>query len=281
MRRIITAVCFAVMATSLAAQRAAVLPFVRITAPLRDKTFRDGTFTLTQDGDTLLHSRAQLRYRGASSMLYAKKSIALKLLKDNGDKRNAALLGMRKDNYWILDAAAIDMSRMRNRVSTDLWLDFSRRPQWFEGHEAIANGTRGQFVEVYVNDDYQGIFCLTERVDRKQLGLDKWDEDTQNIHGYMVKAAGYSPNTAFTSNDNSLANDTLTRWGGFEASYPDADDGEPWTWKHVTNMLSRVSLATKSKREEVVNSHFDMDVLCDYSLLTVLLYAEDNQCKHF
>lgn len=35
---------------------------------------------------------------------------------------------MRSDNNWILDAMAVDRARMRNRVSTDLWLAFSTKP---------------------------------------------------------------------------------------------------------------------------------------------------------
>ena len=36
---------------------------------------------------------------------------------------------------------------------------------------------RGEVVEVYLNDEYRGIYCFTECMDRKQLKLKKFDQD--------------------------------------------------------------------------------------------------------
>lgn len=87
---------------------------------------------------------------------------------DSGTK----LLGLRDDGDWILDAMYIDHARMRNRLSTDLWIDMNKVPYLSKEPRAI-NGTRGYFVEVFLNNSYLGLYCLTERIDRKQLQLSK------------------------------------------------------------------------------------------------------------
>lgn len=44
----------------------------------------------------------------------------MKLLDENGEGKNARILGYRDDNSWILDAQFNDFAKMRNRVMTDL-----------------------------------------------------------------------------------------------------------------------------------------------------------------
>ena len=118
--------------------------------------------------------QADIRWRGATSLRYQKKSYAIKLKDASGNKLDASLLGMRSDNSWILDAMAVDKARISNRVSTDLWLDFSRKPYYFAQEPELVNGTHGKFVEVYLNGRYDGLYGLTEKVDRKQLKLKKY-----------------------------------------------------------------------------------------------------------
>ena len=70
----------------------------------------------------------KVRYRGATSLRYEKKSFTVKLLDENGENLDANVLGIRNENDWILDAMAIDRIRMRNRVCFDLWIEMNRTP---------------------------------------------------------------------------------------------------------------------------------------------------------
>lgn len=74
---------------------------------------------------------------------------------------------------------------MRNRLCMDLWNSFSPVPYINDEPDAI-NGTRGKFVEVLVNGKYQGLYCLSEKIDRKQLKLKKDYEDG----GVLFKCTG-------------------------------------------------------------------------------------------
>ena len=79
------------------------------------------------------------------------------------------LLGLRADcSKWILDAVAGDRSRMRNRVAMDVFTSYARLP--YETDNAGRYSSLGRYVEVWANGEYQGLFCLTDRINRELLG---------------------------------------------------------------------------------------------------------------
>jgi hypothetical protein len=96
------------------------------------------------------------------------------------------LFDMRKDNNWMLDAGQPDVFRMRNRIAMDLWNDMAHKPYYADKEPKALNGVRGCIVEVFLNDEYRGIYNLSEKLDRKQLKLKKVDESGE-IHGILYK----------------------------------------------------------------------------------------------
>lgn len=100
-------------------------------------------------------------------MAYDKKSLAVRLVDGRGDDLDANVLGIREENSWILDAMAIDRIRMRNRICFDIWNSMSSTP-YDTGYDN-RNGTDGVFVELFLNGEYWGLYCLSDKVDRKLL----------------------------------------------------------------------------------------------------------------
>lgn len=155
----------------------------------------------------------KVRYRGATSLRYEKKSFAVKLLDENGENLDANVLGIRNENDWILDAMAIDRIRMRNRVCFDLWNEMNRTP--YPTDYDNRNGTAGEFVEVFLNGEYHGLFCLSDKIDRKLLGLKKArvnDDGTIYIRGVLYKGNTWS---------------NATQLWGYDAGAPTTGD----TWE--------------------------------------------------
>ena len=93
------------------------------------------------EGRLMASFDCKLRYRGASSLKYEKKSFAIKLLDSDGEDLDANVFGIRKENDWILDAMAIDRIRMRNRVCFDIWNEISKTP--YKTDFDNRNGTLG------------------------------------------------------------------------------------------------------------------------------------------
>jgi spore coat protein H len=122
---------------------------------------------------------AEVRYRGASSLSYEKKSLAFELESDQ------ALAGLPERRHWILNAAFVDRSMMRHKLAYDLYAKMSEA-----GAPRFAAGSR--FVEVIQNGDYRGAYLLTERVDRKLLKLRKFDKADEH-HACIYKVIDHTP----------------------------------------------------------------------------------------
>lgn len=252
------------------------LPIVRLTHDaIEAETFSPGSFTLvTPDGGVEQYG-AELRWRGATALQYEKKSYALKLLGADGQSLDAPLLGMREDNSWILDAMAVDKARMRNRATMDMWLDFSTPPYYAATEDRLVNGTHGRFVEVFLGDRYWGLYCLTEKVDRKQLRLKKFKDGTPR--GLLYKLVKYDDLLVIT--DPSPSNESFT-WQAWECSYPDVRKGEPIDWQPLFD----VSTFFADPDADYIGQHLaekvDLPLWTDYNLFCDLFHGDDNACKN-
>lgn len=236
---------------------------------------------------------SKLKLRGDFASRLAKKAYAIKLKEADGETAmNRSFFGLRSDNSWILDAMFIDPLRCRNRVSTDLWLDFSRPTYYAADEPKMVNGTRGKFVEVFLDDRYNGIYCMTEKIDRKQLKVKKFkysvDSTSVTQRGGLYKASSWSVGTHLGSQDtwgsNILPdyNNQSESWTAFDVKYPDFGDGEPIEWKPVYDAVT----VSHWKTEEAyfssnVASYFDLPVFEDYYLFLDLLLASDNHGKNY
>ena len=261
--------------------------------------YTPGTIRVTQANVAGYDSiyTAAYRYRGATAQGFEKKSYAVKLYeKDGVTSKDVEFLGLRDDNNWILDAMAVDKACMRNRVSTDLWNDFATPPYHkAAGYEKKArHGTRGEFAEVYLNGKYYGIYCLTEKIDRKQLKLRKLEEPADGskpiIHGTLYKSSQWSyevlmgheidvksyPKKAPRSYSNTDYSET---WAEYEIKYPDWEE-EPIDWAPLWNAVNFVATTNDAVFGENFHTYFDVANITDYYLFIELMLATDNHGKN-
>lgn len=276
------------------------LPLVEIkVSTCNGKTYTTGslcvTAATTQGYDSTFI--AAFKYRGASSSNYPKRSYAIKLRDAYGNSIDRKILGYRSDNNWILDAMYIDRACMRNRVSTDLWNDYSVKPYYADRENKVRTGTRGEFVEVFLNGSYWGLYCMTEKMDRKQLKLKKYVPASESTtyqpepHGFLYKSKDWSyevlmghkpdertfPYTEVSKVYNYLGQES---WCGFEQKYPDAkDEYVDWTpLRDAVNFVATTDVQSTFDRE--IGNYFDLPILRDYYLLIELALATDNHGKN-
>ncbi|OYO59686.1 hypothetical protein CG709_18035, partial [Lachnotalea glycerini] len=116
-------------------------------------------------------SMANIRVRGNTSREFPKKAYKLELTKfdntGNTVSNKMSLLNMRKDNDWILYAMYNDESKIRDKLSIDIWSQFGANDNSF----SCDYGTKLEYVELVVNGEYYGIYGLMEPVDAKKLGV--------------------------------------------------------------------------------------------------------------
>ena len=239
----------------------------------RDMDYVNGYMRLTASDDGVVELPAKFRTRGATASHYMMKpSLNMKLrTPDYTEEADSALLGMRSCSSWILDAMAIDRICMRNRVAFDIWNDFSRLPYNtdFEGR----NGTEGRFVELYINDSYYGIYCLTDRINRKLLNLKKTVEEPDGsvtIRGTLYKSGTQD---IINQNEPSYNEDStacVIEWhNAWELTYPE-DYGGIQAWQPLRDAI------LNGHSREYIKQYFFLQNLADYQILIMALSIADN-----
>ncbi|MEM6735394.1 MAG: CotH kinase family protein [Bacteroidota bacterium] len=125
----------------------------------------------------------QIEIRGSTSACCSpKKQYALTTYDTQGEKENVSLLGMPDENDWILNAFAFDPSLKRDYISYQTALSMGEY------------ASRGRYVEVLLNGQYQGVYVLQEKlkVDKDRIDIRKLDSDDtsgdQLTGGYIIKA---------------------------------------------------------------------------------------------
>ncbi len=220
------------------------------------------------DGRQYFKTGCRVKYRGASSLVYDKKSFAIKPIDDNGDKVDVNIFGIREDDSWILDAMAIDRIRMRNRLCFDIWNEISKVP--YETDYGSRNGTLGVFVELFINGGYHGLYCMTDKINRKLLGLKKAKEDEDDgsvtIRGVLYKGDQWTDATQLYGYDTSETVDRET-WNGWELQHPD-DYPCAEAWQPLMDFIDFFRLPSgmfADRYDEYINK----ENLIDYALLVL------------
>ena len=258
------------------------LPIIEINAgSVNGSTYTDGTFRIT-DGNTTEHDTAwvaQFKYRGASASNYKKRSFNVKLFTPAGEDLDVNALGLRKDHTWILDAMAIDRIRMRNRVCFDVWNQIDRLP--YSSNYNSRNGTVGRFVEVFFNGRYHGLYCFTDKINRKLLNLTKVLLDSTQTHattrGLLIKGESWGDDTYLKSTSSSTPPVTLT-WGGWELKYPD-EYPQQSVWVPLRNLIS-FSKRSEAYFAEHLEEFMHMPNLVNYVTEQLAFNLEDNGMKN-
>jgi hypothetical protein len=113
-----------------------------------------GKLNTPSDPGNVYNGNVGIEIHGAYSATFPQKSYGIESKDKAGNKLNVSLLGMPEENDWILLANYNDKTFMRNMLAFEI----SRRL----GHYA----PRTQLVEVILNNEYRGIYILTEKIKR-------------------------------------------------------------------------------------------------------------------
>jgi hypothetical protein len=105
--------------------------------------------------------KISIEVRGSSSQMFPKKSYSIELQTDTGTNNNVSLLGLPRENDFVLNGPYSDKSLLRNIISYDVY-------------EAMGHwAPRTRLIDLYINQDYRGIYVLTEKVkiDRYRVNI--------------------------------------------------------------------------------------------------------------
>ena len=127
--------------------------------------------------------RISIEIRGSSSQMLPKKPYGLTTLQEDDEtNNNVSLLGMPKENDWVLNSLAFDQTGMRDVLSYEL------------SEKLGQYATRRVYCEVMINNDYKGLYVLMEKIkaDDNRVNIQKMDETCNSYPevtgGYITKA---------------------------------------------------------------------------------------------
>jgi hypothetical protein len=145
----------------------------------RDKWLEGATYQLFDgerrlQGGKIYGGACDIKGRGNTTWNVEKKPYTFRL----ADKEKKPLLGMPAQRHWALMANAMDFSWLRNSVAARIGRIFNNMG-WIP---------RSEYVEVYINDDYIGVYELTEqiRIDENRVNISKISDENPN-GGYLIE----------------------------------------------------------------------------------------------
>lgn len=228
-------------------------------------------FKMIETNQNFLESYIGIQYRGGWTQSLPKKSMEFKFWTDEtgNETQDYSLLGMANDDGWNLQAMYNEPLRIRSKTNNDLWRMINSLHYQSQEPEAI-NGVRMKYIELFINNEYRGLYCLGEKVNRKQLKLKKHNG---NIRGELYKGISWGAST-FTAvppyNNNSLT------WSGFEYKHPD----EEINWSNLYDLVYFVINSSNQEFFDEYKDRFELDNLVDYYIFLNLLRSTDNTGKN-
>jgi len=218
-----------------------------------------GALNRTGDAADVYDGRIRIEVRGRSSQRFPKKQFALETVDAQGDNRNVRLLGMPRENDWILYAAYNDATSMRNVVAY-------RAARFMDRYAA-----RTRFVELVLNGRYWGVYVLMESL---KLDDDRVTSPVPGSEGFLLE---------FTDGARLGPRDEFVRTPVSRTPIVFADprrrDMEPSRVRAVAGRLRAYERALYGRdfRHPVrgYRRHLDLQAAVDYALLNEFLRNRD------
>ena len=201
--------------------------------------------------DRLISSDGLIRYKGASTMVYPKKGYRINLRKD-GNPNHISLLGLRKDDDYILYAAYNDPEKIRNVFSSKLWYE-TRYDNIFN----LSNGMEYKYVELFINNEYNGLYALGYPIDNKTLNI----RDNE----YMFKKTTWDNSESTVIYDNDMLGYVLQ------------DNSDEYSYIYLKEYYKKLLYGNAI---DTIYSISDINNAIDMFLFNNLVQARDNGNKY-
>ncbi len=215
-----------------------------------------------------------IKLRGNSSLSFNQKKYTIELRDENGKEKDFSLLGMPANSDWVLLAPYNDVSMMRDPMAFQLWRDM--------GHW----GPRTEMVELYVDDDYRGIYILSEAIKRGEQRvnvskLKKTDiEGRELTGGYILRIDAYDEDDAtFASKVPGIGEGLITSQIVWSCIYPKKKNLQEEQLAYIKAFVDSVELTIQSEHFTDPRwgyAHFiDVPSFVDYFIHTELSLNAD------
>ncbi len=208
---------------------------IKLDATMRIENANGSNF----NAGNLYNGNIRIKGRGNSSWNGSdKKSYSIDLTNSQGKKNEIPLLGMAKDEDWVLNACYFDKTLLRNYIT-------------FYLANAMGNwAAHAWFVELFVNGEYRGIYMLCENVKKgkQRVNIKDIGNDELSITGGYLFEQDY-PQRLKAENSKYITSsrvyngryyhdtpETDSLYFGFK--YPKDEDRTPEQTKYISDYIA-------------------------------------------
>ncbi len=222
----------------------------------------EAKMTLTDNG-IRYESDIVINIRGGSSQSFPKAGYKMNLVSEGG-QNDLNLLEMREDDDWILLALYSDESKIRDRLSADLWSAFGA----INNNYGIHNGTQIKYMELILNGRYWGLYGLTVPVDKKQQDI---SEKKSEI---LCKTESWE----IPGSDKLRKSDSEQTVDSIVMKHPREPDN--YSWNIVADLVELIYESDDDVFYDEIGEKTDIENVLDYWILVNVISGEDNAWKN-
>ena len=206
-----------------------------------------------ENGNAVMEN-GRVKRRGGMSCVFPKASYTVKL------DHKMSLAGLPEQRSYIFNANYIDKSMMHHKICFDLFREMN---------PAKNLAARCAYVNLNLNDAYNGLYVLMQKLNAGSLGLDKDDslamifKDPPVFHG-----------------ENRLDPQYVQEPGNyFQQNYPDLEDRD--MNGYLEDVMQFMIQADDSTFAHQIGRIFDLDNIVDWHLLLMFTNNGDGVMKNF
>ncbi|MBN2413984.1 CotH kinase family protein [candidate division KSB1 bacterium] len=119
-----------------------------------------------------------IELRGSTALRFPKQPYRFETHDSLGNDMNVSLLGLPKENDWVLHNPFSDKTFIRNVLAFKIARDMGRY------------ASRSRLCELFLNGDYQGVYVLLEKIKRDKNRVDISNLDSTDVEGDQL-TGGY------------------------------------------------------------------------------------------
>lgn len=203
------------------------------------------------------YSDGYINLRGATTKRFPKKGYRISLIqsKKNGSvvSNKCNLLDMRKDDDWLLYAAYNDQEKIRHVFSTNLW----KLSCALDNSLGLDNGMEYKYIELFINNEYYGLYALGYPIDKKQLKIKK-ESNTE----FLYKKVGWNL-------ESDIKDNLPTPVDGYET-----DSVSPNAWLPLRDYF--LTINSDMQDTSILYENIDIDNAIDIYLFFNFIQGADN-----
>lgn len=203
-----------------------------------------------KDGNTIIYT-GRIERRGGGSMAFPKSSYEIDLEDD------IPLGQLPEDDDWILNANYIDKTFMRHTFSYDLFREMNPNNE----------SSEYKYAEIQLNDVYNGLYVLMEKLDKSSLGVDKEDDN----------AVIFKEPPLFRFDIDTFIPQYSDNF--YQQTYPKIEEKD--MTDYIEGVREFIMNSSNDIFSESVSTIFDIDNIIDWHLLLILSNNGDGILKNF